>query len=75
MPVSAVLADDQVMLTIHPGQHGSTYGGCPIACRVAMEALQVLRDEKLAENAEAMGEIFRTSLRESCNYPWVKEVR
>jgi ornithine--oxo-acid transaminase len=51
MPVSAVLADDDVMLTIKPGEHGSTYGGNPLACRVAMESLKVLVDEKLAENA------------------------
>ena len=51
LPVSAVLADDEVMLTIKPGEHGSTYGGNPLACRVAMEALQVLVDEKLAENS------------------------
>jgi acetylornithine/succinyldiaminopimelate/putrescine aminotransferase len=52
MPVSAVLCDDEVMMCIKPGEHGSTYGGNPLACRVAMEALEVLRDEKLAENAE-----------------------
>lgn len=52
MPVSAVLADDEVMLTIKPGEHGSTYGGNPLACRVAIESLQVLLDEKLAENAD-----------------------
>jgi ornithine--oxo-acid transaminase len=63
MPVSAVLANDEVMLTIKPGEHGSTYGGNPLACRVAMEALQVLKDEKLAENAERLGEILRHELR------------
>lgn len=52
MPVSAVLCDDEIMLTIKPGEHGSTYGGNPLACRIAMEALEVLKDEKLAENAE-----------------------
>jgi hypothetical protein len=52
MPVSAVLCDDEIMMCIKPGEHGSTYGGNPLACRVAMEALEVLRDEKLAENAE-----------------------
>jgi ornithine--oxo-acid transaminase len=62
MPVSAVLADDKIMLTIKPGEHGSTYGGNPLACAVAMEALQVLKDEKLAENAEAMGQIFREEM-------------
>jgi ornithine--oxo-acid transaminase len=59
MPVSAVLGNDEVMLTIKPGEHGSTYGGNPLACAVAIEALQVLLDEQLAENAEAMGKIFR----------------
>ncbi len=58
-PVSCVLADDEVMLTIKPGEHGSTYGGNPIAAVVAMTALNVIREEKLAENAEKMGEIFR----------------
>jgi ornithine--oxo-acid transaminase len=62
LPVSAVLADDDVMMNIHPGQHGSTYGGNPLACAVAMEALKVLKDEKMAENAEAMGIILRSEL-------------
>ncbi len=62
MPVSAVLADDRVMLCIKPGEHGSTYGGNPLACAVAQESLQVILDEKLAENAEEMGEIFREGL-------------
>jgi ornithine--oxo-acid transaminase len=62
MPVSAVLTSDEVMLTIKPGEHGSTYGGNPLACAVAMESLQVLVDEKLAENAERMGELFRTRM-------------
>ena len=62
LPVSAVLCDDDVMLTIKPGEHGSTYGGNPLACKVAMAALQVLTEEKLAENAEAMGEILRGEL-------------
>ncbi len=61
-PVSCVLADDEVMLTIKPGEHGSTYGGNPIAAVVAMTALNVIRDEKLAENAEKMGEIFRNEM-------------
>jgi ornithine--oxo-acid transaminase len=59
LPVSAVLADDEIMLTIQPGEHGSTYGGNPLACRVAMEALQVLKDEKMAENAAVLGKVFR----------------
>ncbi len=62
-PVSAVLADDEIMLTIKPGQHGSTFGGNPMAARIAMAALQVLKDEKLAENAERMGIIFRQEMR------------
>jgi len=62
MPVSAILANDKVMLTIKPGEHGSTYGGNPLACAVAMEALKVLRDEKLADNAEKMGIIFREEM-------------
>lgn len=62
-PVSAVLADDNVMLTIKPGEHGSTYGGNPLASKVAIAALQVIIDENLTENAEKMGEIFRTELR------------
>ena len=59
MPVSAVLADDEIMLTIKPGEHGSTFGGNPLACQVAMAALQVLKDENLAENADRLGKIFR----------------
>ncbi|MEL6389133.1 MAG: ornithine--oxo-acid transaminase [Bacteroidota bacterium] len=58
-PVSAVLADDEVMEVIQPGQHGSTYGGNPIACAVAMTALEVLKDEKLAQNARTLGHQFR----------------
>lgn len=58
-PVSCVLADDEIMLTIRPGEHGSTYGGNPLACAVTMAALDVIRDEKLAENAERMGQLFR----------------
>jgi ornithine--oxo-acid transaminase len=59
MPVAAVLANNEIMLTIKPGEHGSTYGGNPLACAVAMESLKVLTDEKLAENSEEMGIIFR----------------
>jgi ornithine--oxo-acid transaminase len=58
-PVSAVLADDDIMLTIKPGEHGSTFGGNPIAAKVAIAALEVVKDEKLAENAEKLGHIFR----------------
>ena len=63
MPVSAVLADDGIMLTIKPGEHGSTFGGNPLAARVAMAALDVVKDEKLAENAERLGKIFREEMR------------
>ena len=62
MPVSAVLADDEIMLTIKPGDHGSTYGGNPIACKVAITALQVLVDEKMAHNSVIQGEHFRKEL-------------
>jgi ornithine--oxo-acid transaminase len=62
LPVSAVLANDEVMLTIKPGEHGSTYGGNPLACAVATEALKVLVDENLADNAEKMGTIFRARM-------------
>ncbi|MEO8584046.1 MAG: ornithine--oxo-acid transaminase [Flavitalea sp.] len=62
MPVSAVLANDQIMLTIQPGEHGSTYGGNPLACKTAIAALEVLRVEELAANAESMGQLFREEL-------------
>ena len=62
-PVSAVLADDDVMLCIQPGEHGSTFGGNPLACKVAQAALEVILDEKLAENAFRLGEIFRREMR------------
>jgi ornithine--oxo-acid transaminase len=58
-PVSAVLADDDIMLVIKPGEHGSTFGGNPIACKVAIAALEVVKEEKLAEKAEKLGQIFR----------------
>lgn len=63
MPVSCVLADDEIMLTIKPGEHGSTFGGNPLACKVAIAALNVIKDEKLAENAEKMGKIFRDEMK------------
>jgi len=63
LPVSAVLANDEIMLCIKPGEHGSTFGGNPLACRVAITALQVIKDEKLADNAEKMGKIFRDEMR------------
>jgi ornithine--oxo-acid transaminase len=74
LPVSAVLCDDEIMLNIKPGEHGSTYGGNPLACRVAMAALEVLKEEKLAENATRMGEIFRAELKKITK-PWVQTVR
>ncbi|PLX04464.1 MAG: ornithine--oxo-acid transaminase [Marinilabiliales bacterium] len=61
-PVSAVLADDDIMLTIKPGQHGSTFGGNPIAAKVATAALEVVKEEKLAERAEKLGKIFRSEM-------------
>ena len=63
VPISAVLADDEIMLTIKPGEHGSTFGGNPVACRASMAALEVVREERLTENAEAMGRIFRDRMR------------
>ncbi len=63
LPVSAVLADDEIMLCIKPGQHGSTYGGNPLSCAVAMEALKVVKDENLVDNAERLGIIFRERMR------------
>lgn len=62
-PVSAVLADDDIMLCIKPGEHGSTFGGNPIAARVAMAALEVIAEEKLAEKAEQLGQVFRSEIR------------
>lgn len=64
MPISAVLTDDEIMLTIKPGEHGSTYGGNPLACRTAITALQVLKDERMSENAVVMGELLRNGLKE-----------
>lgn len=63
LPVSCVLADDEIMLTIKPGEHGSTYGGNPVAAKVAIASLEVIREEKLAENAEKLGKIFRKRLK------------
>jgi ornithine--oxo-acid transaminase len=65
-PVSAVLANDHIMLTIKPGEHGSTFGGNPLACAVAIEALKVVIDENLAENAEKMGQLFRAWTGKNC---------
>ena len=66
-PVSAILASDEVMLTIKPGEHGSTFGGNPVACEVAMAALRVIKDEKLSENAHNMGVIFRDKIQTYIN--------
>ncbi len=62
LPVSAVLSSDEIMLTIKPGEHGSTYGGNPLACKVAIAALEVLREEKLTENSEELGKLFRSEI-------------
>lgn len=76
LPVSAVLADDYIMLNIKPGEHGSTYGGNPLACAVAMASLEVLVDEQLAENAETMGKMLRSRLEEiKVKYPIITLVR
>jgi len=75
MPVSAVLADDEVMLTIRPGQHGSTFGGNPLACRVATAALEVLIEENLADNAQRLGEILRADLKAGLDPKVCTEVR
>jgi ornithine--oxo-acid transaminase len=75
-PVSAVLASDEVMLCIKPGQHGSTYGGNPLAASVAVAALSVVRDENLAENAHRLGMLFRKEMNRIIEkYPLVKLVR
>lgn len=73
-PVSAVLADKEVMLCIKPGEHGSTYGGNPLGCAVSIAALEVLRDENMVENSAVLGELFRASLRK-INSPLVVTVR
>ena len=74
LPVSAVLCDDEIMMTIKPGEHGSTYGGNPLACAVAITALQVLKDENMAANAEAMGTLLRSEL-EKLNSPFISIIR
>jgi len=74
LPVSAVLANDEIMLTIQPGEHGSTYGGSPIACKTAITALRVLKEEKMAENAAAMGSILREELAKLAS-PFIKTIR
>lgn len=74
LPISAVLCNDDIMLTIQPGEHGSTYGGNPLACAVAIAALKVLKDEKLDENAEKMGKLFREKLA-AINSPYISCIR
>lgn len=74
LPVSAVLADDEIMLTIKPGEHGSTYGGNPLACKVAMAAMQVVIDENLSEKAEHLGAMLRNELGR-INSPYLSAVR
>ena len=74
LPISAVLADDEIMLQIKPGEHGSTYGGNPLACAVAMTSLEVLRSENMADNAEKMGALLRSEI-EKLNSPLIKLVR
>ena len=74
LPVSAVLADDEIMMCIKPGEHGSTFGGNPLSCVVAQTALEVIIDEKLPENAFRMGQIFRNKLFK-IDSPFIKDVR
>ncbi|MDR3327124.1 MAG: ornithine--oxo-acid transaminase [Prevotellaceae bacterium] len=73
-PVSAVFANDEIMLTIKPGEHGSTYGGNPLACAVGIAALEVVEEEKLSENAQKMGEIFRSEM-QKINHKMISQVR
>lgn len=75
MPVSAVLASDEVMLQLKPGEHGSTYGGNPLACKVATAALEVLREENLCQNSVDRGEQLRAGLEALVGRTAVKEVR
>jgi ornithine--oxo-acid transaminase len=74
IPVAAVLADDIIMLQIKPGEHGSTYGGNPLACAVAMKALEVIKSENMVENSYKMGEILRTELAK-LNSPFIASIR
>ena len=74
LPISAVLADNTIMMQIKPGEHGSTYGGNPLACAVAMTSLEVLKNENMAENAEAMGKLLRSEL-EKLKSPLIKLIR
>lgn len=75
LPVSAVLANNEVMLQLNPGEHGSTYGGNPLACKVAVAALQVLREEKLGENALQRGAQLRNGLESLVGSTIIEEVR
>jgi len=74
IPVSAVLADNEIMMTIKPGEHGSTYGGNALACAVAMESLKVLKEENMIENADAMGILLRDKL-QKLNSPFISAIR
>jgi ornithine--oxo-acid transaminase len=74
LPVSAVLADNEIMMTIQPGEHGSTYGGNPLACAVAMAALQVIKDEHMMENAAEMGALLRSEI-QALKSPFIELVR
>ena len=74
LPVSAVLSNDEIMLTIQPGEHGSTYGGNPLSCKVAMAAMDVLQEENMAENADELGNYFRKGI-EDLQSPFIKLVR
>jgi ornithine--oxo-acid transaminase len=74
IPISAVLCDDEIMMTIKPGEHGSTYGGNPLACKVAMASLQVLKEENMAVNAAKMGELFRSEL-QKLQSPYISLIR
>lgn len=74
LPVSAVLADDFIMNNIHPGEHGSTYGGNPLACKVAMAALEIIKEEQLAERAAEMGELLRIELAK-LDSPYISTIR
>ena len=75
MPVSAVLTRDEVMLSIKPGEHGSTYGGNPLGCKVAITAMKVLEEEKMAENAFNMGNLFRSELAKKLPKEIVTKIR
>lgn len=74
MPISAVLANNEIMMQIKPGEHGSTYGGNPLACAVAISSLEVLQKEKMAENAEIMGQLLRSEL-EKLKSPFIQSIR